>query len=42
MERARTPGTYDAFVVNDDLAAATEQVAMLVAARMPQVNTPRA
>jgi guanylate kinase len=34
MERARRNGIYDAFVVNDDLAAATEEVADLVAARL--------
>jgi len=34
IERARTKGTYDAFVVNDDLPATVEQVASLVAERM--------
>lgn len=34
MERARRPGTYDAFVVNDDLKATVEQVASLVAERL--------
>ncbi len=34
MERARRPGTYDAFVVNDDLAATIDQVAGLVAERL--------
>lgn len=40
MERARTPGTYDAFVVNDDLPATVEQVAALVAERMAREERP--
>lgn len=40
MERARTPGTYDAFVVNDDLPATVEQVAALVADRMAREERP--
>jgi len=34
MERARTNGVYDAFVVNDDLPGAIEQVVELVGARL--------
>ncbi|MCE9619692.1 MAG: guanylate kinase [Planctomycetes bacterium] len=34
MQRARDNGIYNAFVINDDLAAATEEVAGLVAARL--------
>ncbi|NBX25318.1 MAG: guanylate kinase [Planctomycetes bacterium] len=38
MERARGNGVYDAFVVNDDLAGAIEQVAELVGARIGRVR----
>ncbi len=38
MARARTNGVYDAFIVNDDLAGAIEQVADLVASRLGRVQ----
>ena len=38
MDRARGDGVYDAFVVNDDLAGAIEQVAELVGARLGRVQ----
>jgi guanylate kinase len=38
MARARADGVYDAFVVNDDLPAAIEQVAELVGARLGRVR----
>lgn len=34
MQRARENGVYNAFVINDDLSAAIEEVALLVAARV--------
>ncbi|MBM4113984.1 MAG: guanylate kinase [Phycisphaerae bacterium] len=34
IENAKKPGVFDAFVVNDDLAATVEQVASLVAERL--------
>jgi guanylate kinase len=38
MGRARGNGVYDAFVINDDLGAAIEQVAELVGARIGRVR----
>jgi guanylate kinase len=38
MDRARSDGVYDAFVVNDDLSGAIEQVAELVGARLGRVR----
>jgi guanylate kinase len=38
MDRARGNSVYDAFVVNDDLPAAIEQVAELVGARLGRVR----
>jgi guanylate kinase len=38
MERARGNGVYDAFVVNDDLPGAIEQVAELVGARLGRLQ----
>jgi len=38
MARARANGVYDAFVVNDDLAGAIEQVAELVGTRLGRVD----
>jgi guanylate kinase len=38
MARARANGVYDAFVVNDDLAGATEHVAELVGTRLGRVD----
>lgn len=34
IERARREGTYDAFIVNDDLAAAIDEVERLIRARL--------
>jgi hypothetical protein len=38
MERARGNGVYDAFVVNDDLPGAIEQVAELVGGRLGRLQ----
>jgi len=38
IERARGEGTYDAFVVNDDLAAATDAVERLVRERLTSIG----
>ena len=38
MDRARANGVYDAFVVNDDLPGAIEQVAELVGTRLGRLQ----
>jgi guanylate kinase len=38
MDRARANGVYDAFIVNDDLPGAIEQVVELVGARLGRLQ----